>query len=97
MKYTKVIRGDEARELLARFASEAITEANVRLWRDICCVNPDLGCAPVYIRDDNGDVVRAYGCPECPLGKMRCHEFYEASWKLRLKDRLKRVKDVVDV
>ena len=96
MKHTKVIRGDEALEILTRFRGEAITDANVRLWRDVCCVNPDLGCAPVYIKEE-GIVIRAYGCPECPLGKEKCHLFYEASWKLRLKDRLARIKAILDV
>lgn len=69
-----------------------MTDRNILIWRDICCVNPDLGCSPHYEKDrDTGEITSATGCT-CPLRKPKCHEYALASVRLRIKKRIENLK-----
>ena len=84
--HSLVIRGEEALQVLSEIKGK-FTDENIRKWRDVCCVNPDIS-------DKNGSWI----CKTCPImnppeeeGDGGCHDWYEASIKLRLRTRLKKL------
>ena len=93
-----VYRGEEAlailREIKGKFSDE-----NIYKWRNVCCVGPDIS-------DNNG----LGECISCPIGQRPppkkedqrlqygwCHDWYEASWKLRLRRRLENIRSVLGI
>jgi len=87
-----VIRGEEALRTLSEIKGK-MTKKNIRRWRDICCVNPDIS-------NNNGSGI----CRTCPIAKQPedekygwCHDWYEASIKLRLKTRLEKLQKLANL
>ncbi len=83
----KVYRGDAAIKILTEIKGK-LTDENILKWRNVCCVGPDIS-------DNNGSGI----CRTCPIasppqeeGHGWCHSWYEASIKLRLRMRLKKIK-----
>lgn len=85
-------RGKEALEIFGRIDGK-FTDENVRLWRNICCVNPDIG-------GNNG----SGECKACSIGvrpppkgedELRqqgwCHAWYKKSQELQIKERKARI------
>ncbi len=97
MNDSPVTRGEEALQILSEIKGK-FTDENIRKWRDVCCVDPDIG-------DNNGS-----GVCRCPIAKRPrppitkddpvhgwCHDWCEASLKLRLRTRLKNIRKYVGV
>jgi len=90
--YNPVIRGAEALQVLSEIKGK-FTDENIRKWRDVCCVNPDIS-------NNNGSGI----CRTCPIAKPPeeegwgwCHDWFEASMKLRLRTRLERLRKLAKV
>ncbi len=88
--YSPVIRGDEALEALNRIKGR-FTDENIVLWRNVCCVVPDIG-------GNHGTGM----CRDCPIGVPPseeehgwCHDWYVASVKLRSRKRIERIEKYV--
>lgn len=93
INYSPVIRGEEAMQVLSEIKGK-FTDENIRKWRDVCCVNPDIS-------NNNGSGI----CRTCPIAKRPrppqtkedkehgwCHDWFEASLKLRLRTRLEKLR-----
>ena len=81
--YDPVIRGTEAVQILTDIKGR-ISDENVRRWRNVCCVNPNVGCRNCPI-----------GIPPKDEDHGWCHEWFVASMRLSLKTRLDRINKYV--
>lgn len=81
--YDPVVRGDIAIQTLIEIKG-ITSDENIMKWRNICCVNPNIICkvCPIGIPPEDKD----HGW---------CHEWFEASQKLRLRRRLENIKKYV--
>jgi len=79
----KVYRGDTAINILTEIKGK-FTDENILKWRNVCCVNPSIGCKNCPV-----------GSPPQKEGWGWCHTWYEASVKLRLRRRLESIKKYV--
>lgn len=78
--YDSVIRGAKAIQVLTEIKGK-MSEENIIKWRNICCVNPHVGCrnCPIGVPPKEGE-------------NGWCHDWWEASIKLRLKKRLENIR-----
>ncbi len=78
-----VTRGVDAIQILTEIKGR-MSDENIIKWRNVCCVNPNIGCRACPI-----------GVPPKDEAHGWCHSWFEASLKLRLRKRLENIKKYV--